>query len=244
MSVMTPRRRIALLTVIGVLCAGTIVVVAGVLGGATGTGGASVADPTARSTAAGSSAAGSPVVAFYGDSYTRGTGATSRAARWSTIVSTERGWTEVNPSTNGLGFVNNRASLPGPDLVDRVIAAKPDIVISTMGLNDNFVMPGRAADVRAAIDKDFTALKKALPHARFVIVEPFWYTDERPESVERIIGWVRDAAAAIDADYIPGASHWMDGHPEWKAADNLHPNDVGYREIAVRMDAELAKLGL
>ena len=240
---MTLRRRIALLTVIGALCAGTIAVVGGVLGGATGTGGARVLESTAASTAT-TAPAGSAVVAFYGDSYTRGTGASSRAARWSTIVSVERAWTEVNSSTNGLGFVNNRAGLPGPDLVDRVIAAKPDIVISTMGLNDNFVMPGRADDVRAAIDKDFTALKSALPHARFIIVEPFWYTDERPASVERIISWVRDAAAAIDADYIPGASHWMDGHPEWKAADNLHPNDVGYREIAVRMDAELAKLGL
>ncbi|TFB92625.1 SGNH/GDSL hydrolase family protein [Cryobacterium sp. HLT2-28] len=241
---MTLRRRIALLTVIGVLCAGTIAVVAGVLGGATGTGSAGVADSTAGSAATGWPADGSAVVAFYGDSYTRGTGASSRAARWSTIVCAERGWTEVNPSTNGLGFVNNRANLPGPDLVDQVIKAQPDIVISTMGLNDNFVMPGRADDVRAAIDTDFTELKKALPHTRFIIVEPFWYTDERPESVERIIGWVRDAAVAIDADYIPGASHWMDGHPEWKAADSLHPNDVGYREIAVRMDAELAKLGL
>jgi len=235
MRVMTLRRRTVLLTLIGALCVGTIAIVAG----------ASVAGSTvAGSTVAGSTVAGSTVVAFYGDSYTRGTGASNRAARWSSIVSAEHDWTEVNPSTNGLGFVNNRANLPGPDLVDRVIEAQPDIVFSTMGLNDNFVMPDRADDVRAAIERDFTEMKRALPDARFIIVEPFWYTDDRPESVERIIGWVRDAAAAIDADYIPGASHWLDGHPEWMAADNLHPNDVGYAEIASRMDAELAKLGL
>ncbi len=233
MRVMTLRRRIALLSVIGALCAGAIAVVVGV----------SVAGSTAGSTA-GAPTDGAPVVAFYGDSYTRGTGASGRAARWSTIVCAGRGWTEVNPSTNGLGFVNNRTNLPGPDLVDRVIDAKPDIVFSTMGLNDNFVMPERADDVRAAIGRDFRAMKKALPGARFVIVEPFWYTDDRPESVERIIGWVRDAAAEIDADYIPGASHWLDGHPEWMADDDLHPNDVGYAEIATRMDAALVTLGL
>ena len=47
-------------------------------------------------------------VAFYGDSYTLGTGASDYANRWSTIISEERGWDEFNPSVNGLGFINNR----------------------------------------------------------------------------------------------------------------------------------------
>jgi lysophospholipase L1-like esterase len=76
------------------------------------------------------------------------------------------------------------------------------------------------------------------------VVEPFWYTDERPRSVEVINGWVKDAAASIGADYIPGASHWIENHPEWIADDGLHPNDEGYEVIAERMNAELAGLGL
>ena len=52
------------------------------------------------------------------------------------------------------------------------------------------------------------------------------------------------AAAAIGADYIPGASHWIEGHPGWMASDGLHPNDAGYAAMATRMDAELTKLGL
>ena len=185
-----------------------------------------------------------PTAAFYGDSYTLGTGASGPAKRWSTIVSAERGWNEVNPSVNGLGFVNKRDSRPGPDLVDQVISANPDIVMVTMGLNDNFSMPERADDIRAAITDDLTRLHEALPDARLIVVEPFWYADERPSSVERIIGWVRDAAAQVGADYIPGASHWIEGHPEWMAGDGLHPNDDGYRALADRMDAELVKLGL
>ena len=87
-------------------------------------------------------------------------------------------------------------------------------------------------------------MRLALPDARFIVVEPFWYTDERPASVQTIIGWVRDAAAVIDADYIPGASRWIEGHPEWMASDGLHPNDEGYAEMAVRMNEKLAGLGL
>lgn len=181
-------------------------------------------------------------VAFYGDSYTLGTGASSNDKRWSTIVSTERNWNEFNPSVNGLGFVRNRN--PDFDLTDRVIDSGPDIVFITMGLNDNFAFDYAADEIRAAITADFTKLKAELPDARFIVVEPFWYTDARPGSIETIIGWVRDAAAAIDAEYIPGASHWIEGHPEWMAEDGLHPNDDGYAEMARRMDAELGKLGL
>ena len=185
-----------------------------------------------------------PRVAFYGDSYTLGTGASDPSLRWSSIICAERGWQEFNPSVNGLGFVNNRATDGEGALPALVIANDPSIVFITMGLNDNFSYDRAANQIRLRITEDFTRLATALPDARFIVVEPFWYTDRRPESVEVIIGWVRDAAAAIGADYIPGASHWIEGHPEWMASDGLHPNDAGYAAMATRMDAELTKLGL
>lgn len=183
-------------------------------------------------------------VAFYGDSYTLGTGASSEAARWSTIISTQRNWSEFNPSVNGLGFVNNRTKFGAGDLPSLVIADEPDVVFVTMGLNDNFSYDREAAQIKAQISLDLDRLKSNLPDARFVVVEPFWYTDERPASVEIINGWVQDAAAAIRAEYITGSSHWIEGHPEWMAVDGLHPNDDGYAEMARRMDEELVKLGL
>lgn len=189
------------------------------------------------------SAAAGPVAAFYGDSYTLGTGASSPEKRWSTIVSTERGWIEVNPSVNGLGFVNNRAALDA-DLIGDIVEAAPDVVIVTMGLNDNFSYDRGPTAIDAAITADFERLKTELPEARIVVVEPFWYTDQRPESLDIIADWVSTGAAAIGADYIAGASRWLSGHPEWMAADGLHPNDVGYAEIAKRMDEELAAIGL
>lgn len=183
-----------------------------------------------------------PVVAFYGDSYTLGTGASDPANRWSTIICADRGWTEFNPSVNGLGFVNNRRL--AADLPSLIVEQQPDIVFVTMGLNDNFSYASGAERIREAIDDDLDFLTTQLPDARFIVVEPFWYTDERPESVEIIIGWVRDAADRVGADWIPDASHWIEGHPEWMAADGLHPNDAGYAEMTRRMDAELTLLGL
>lgn len=195
---------------------------------------------TACSTAPDSRDPNATRVAFYGDSYTLGTGASDSDKRWSTIVSERRGWSEFNPSVNGLGFINNRTG----DLPADIIADDPDIVFVTMGLNDNFSYDFAAEDIKAQIDADITRLSEELPDARMIVVEPFWYTDERPDSVERIIGWVKDAAAEVDADYIAGASRWIEGHPEWMAADGLHPNDEGYAEMAERMEEELVALGL
>jgi len=183
-------------------------------------------------------------VAFYGDSYTLGTGATSEDKRWSTIVSKERNWQEFNPSVNGLGFFNNRSDFNDGDLPSLVIADEPDIVFITMGLNDNFSYAYAADAIEEQITTDFTRLSEALPSAHFIVVEPFWYTDDRPESLTVISGWVKDAAAVIGADYISGASHWIEGHPEWMADDGLHPNDDGYAEMAKRMDEELTNLGV
>jgi hypothetical protein len=185
-----------------------------------------------------------PVVAFYGDSYTLGTGSSDFSQRWSTIIARDRGWVEVNPSVNGLGFVNNRYFPFEHDLPGAIIDADPDIVVVTMGLNDNFAFDGASAEIKAQITTDLERLSEALPQARFVVVEPFWYTDERPASLAIISGWIEDAAAAIGADHIAGASRWIEGHPEWMAKDRLHPNDDGYAEMARRMDAELTAIGL
>lgn len=189
-------------------------------------------------------AAGSRVVAFYGDSYTLGVGATSESQRWSSIVCADRGWTEYNPSVDGLGFVRNRTVFGDGDLPDLIVRHAPSLVIVTMGLNDNFAHPASADRIAAQIPLDLGRLRTGLPEARIVVVEPFWYTDARPESVDIIGGWVRQAAAALRVDHIEGASHFIEGHPEWMAPDGLHPNDAGYAVIAARMSASLAKLGL
>jgi lysophospholipase L1-like esterase len=183
-------------------------------------------------------------VAFYGDSYTLGTGASDVAHRWSTIVCEQRDWREFNPSVNGLGFVRNRRTFGDGDLPSQIIASNPDIVFVTLGLNDNFAFATDAERIRVQISTDLEYLRLALPVARFIVVEPFWYTDDRPDSLSIISAWVKAAAEFIDADYIVGASHWIEHHPEWMAADLEHPNDDGYAHIAGMMDAELAALRL
>jgi lysophospholipase L1-like esterase len=186
-----------------------------------------------------------PLVAFYGDSYTLGTGASEPDKRWSSIISAQRGWREFNPSVNGLGYVNNRSG--ANDLPDRIIAENPDIVIVTMGLNDAFSFDRAGDRIHEAIADDFERLRTGLPDARIVVFEPFWYTGERPAAVATIGGWVREEAATIGADWVEGPGRWLDGHyaddaDSWMASDGIHPNDTGYARMAERADEALRAL--
>ncbi|MHA6694278.1 SGNH/GDSL hydrolase family protein [Homoserinimonas sp. A520] len=185
-----------------------------------------------------------PVVAFYGDSYTSGMGASDPSKRWSTIICEQRGWAEFNPSVAGLGFVNYRTVVGDGDVPSLIIEQRPSIVIVTLGLNDTFSFEFAAADIKHNIEDDFERLSTELPDARIIVVEPFWHDGEPPDSLDKIAGWLRDAAADIDADYVAGASGWLHGHPEWISWDGLHPNDEGYAELATRMDEELTRLGI
>lgn len=185
-----------------------------------------------------------PIVAFYGDSYTLGTGASDVSLRWSTQISQQHGWREFNPSVNGLGFVNNRQSFDGNDLPGQIIAQDPEIVFVTMGLNDNFTYDFAGAQIEEQIDADLERLTTELPEARIIMVEPFWYTSARPASLETIISWVREAAERYELEHISGASEWIAGKPGLMAEDGLHPNDAGYALMTDLMNDELAELGL
>lgn len=200
-----------------------------------GTGAGPAADPAADDR---------PLVAFYGDSYTLGTGASDLSLRWSTQLAELRGWREFNPSVNGLGFINNRRSFADDDLPALIIAQEPDIVIITMGLNDAFSFDRAGAAIEQQIDADFARLTDSLPDAQFVVVEPFWYRPDRPESHLTVIRWVQEAAERYDLPYIAGASTWIAGAPGLMAADGLHPNDEGYTLMLQKMDAALTELGL
>ena len=103
------------------------------------------------------------VVAFYGDSYTFGVQASSPDARWSSLLSAEQGWTEVNAGVSGLGFVANRE---GTDAVGQVIAAEPELIIVAMGLNDTYDATSRIDEIDAAIRADLARFQSEAPQAR------------------------------------------------------------------------------
>ncbi|MGB3908886.1 MAG: SGNH/GDSL hydrolase family protein [Pseudolysinimonas sp.] len=178
------------------------------------------------------------VAAFYGDSLTMGLGATSPEQRWASLLSARRGWTEVNPSIPGLGFVQARGGL---DLPAQIVEARPDVVFVTLGINDLWLVESDGASVETAIASDLERLRAGVPDARILVFALFSPLAAEPPQATVMNGWLRASAAQVGATFVTKSSHWLVDRREW-TVDGIHFNDAGNAAIADLMDAELRRL--
>ena len=173
------------------------------------------------------------VVAFYGDSLTAGFGASSAASRWSALLCATHGWREVNPSISGLGFVQARGSR---DVPGTIIAAKPDLILVTLGANDLWIVAQRPREVETAIHADLRRLRDET-EAVILVAMPFSPISYRPAQLVALEGWLRDAAREVGAGVIESAA-WM-ADQVGMTIDPVLFNDAGERRMAELMDAAI-----
>lgn len=195
---------------------------------------------TADSPAAASTTAVSHplVIAFVGDDYTTGSGASEKSKRFSSLVAASLGATEKNVGDDGAGYAKKGTDgRTYSDLVAAVASDHPDVVVVTGGRNDSVADPDT---LKAAVDAFFTALHKALPQARLIAVRPFWGDSDAPPEVTALGGLVEAAVTAAGGTYLdlPDPLH---GHPDWMA-DDADPNAAGYRAIARALEVKLRPL--
>ncbi len=209
-----------------------------------------------RARAATTTPVASPVhVAFLGDSYTFGVGATQPTDGYAYLVAKSEDWTARVVGLPGSGYVrvairddkNIAAGLPA------VIAAHPQVVVVECGHND--AMPNvDYTQTEAAALRDLSALRTALPSAMIVVVGPIWLNGH-PDTKAL---YVRNAIHAAQ-QRIPGtrwidpiAQHWFTGSWTRRTGDDAtminyaagHPNDLGYEHIATLLEVDLHELGV
>ncbi|MFI6323317.1 SGNH/GDSL hydrolase family protein [Nonomuraea sp. NPDC050556] len=184
-------------------------------------------------------------LAIYGDSYTVGRGTSDPCLRWSTLLCHRHGWEELNEGINGLGFVRKRQDRNGhSEGVERIVAAKADVVLVSLGTNDTVMFDDHADAIAANITADLRDLSTGLPGSRILVMEPFWAYTEIPPKVATIRFWLKQAAEAIGVDYIENTSTSFAGRPDLLAPDGLHANDIGHRLIAQFMEEALTTRGV
>jgi acyl-CoA thioesterase I len=183
-------------------------------------------------------ASAKPVVAFLGDDYTAGTGASTQSARFTSLVCKVLRLTEKNFGVNGSGYANTAAGT-GDYLarVAAVVAAKPDIVVVSGGRRDVFDDTATAA---ANASKLFGDLRANLPHAVLVAVAPMWGDSAPQPALADIAGGIKAAVTAAGGTYLD-ISDPLRGHPTWMA-DAADPNDAGYAAIATAVETALKPL--
>jgi lysophospholipase L1-like esterase len=177
-----------------------------------------------------------------GDSYTIGTGASTPARSWPSIIAARLaeqtgGTVELtNPAINGFTTL---------DLIDdelpQVERLKPDLVTILIGVND-LVRERTTAEYRASLVRIYDEVNKqrARDGRVFAVSIPNWsvvpaareYGDPesirdltdtfndiaREEAEKRGFGWIDITAASLSGL----------GTPDWIASDGLHPGDNQY----------------
>jgi lysophospholipase L1-like esterase len=180
-------------------------------------------------------------VAFMGDSYTAGSGTTSTSMRWTTRLSAAEGWTEVNLGRGGSGYLITNTTAEGvvrpnyQTMLAEAVKAKPDVVFVTGGGND-LGLP--IENVLPAVADFYPSLRKALPDAVIVAVNPLWGPTPQPRNLPALTDAVKAAVAGVGGTYLDIGQPLKD-HPELVVEDKVHPNDAGAKVIA---DATAAAL--
>jgi lysophospholipase L1-like esterase len=167
-------------------------------------------------------------VAFLGDSYTAGTGSSSDSTRWSTLISKDQGWRELNFGSGGTNYATAGAldnGAPYTDRLDDIVKAQPDMVIVSSAGND--VDEGQDQGIRAT----FTKLREGLPKAKIIATSPYYRAGDYPKQLADFGAEIREQVEAVDGEYLD-IGHPLGDHPDAMAEDGAHPNDDGYEYIA------------
>jgi lysophospholipase L1-like esterase len=194
---------------------------------------------TSGPSSAGSSAPSGPppIVAFVGDDWTSGVGASRKAQRFTTLLSAALNLDEKNFGVAGSGYAKQGTS-GGGDYASRVgavVAANPALVVVSGGRNDVTDNLSFAA-TRAQIL--FQQLRKKLPGAVVVAVSPLWGDSPATAPLKQVAQMVRRAANRAGVQYL-GVPDPILGHANFMA-DAGHPNARGYAAIATALKPRLA----
>lgn len=172
-----------------------------------------------------------PVVAFLGDSYSQGIGASTSGSRWTTLVSASMGWSELNLAEGGSGYTTTYLGQKTDYAIklDVIAAAQPDIVVVSGGRND--YEAGTSSVTGAVAASLFAAIRSVAQNAELVVTRPIWDSTRPPAEFATLVDGVQGAASNAGARYLDISEPLID-RPEMIDPDGLHPNDAGHRAIA------------
>jgi acyl-CoA thioesterase I len=178
------------------------------------------------------------LVAFLGDSYAAGAGATRASSGWTDRVSHHLGWVEKNFSAYAASY--STLGEPGETSyrarIHALVATHPQIVVVSGGRADVHV---GATQFRSDVRATLVGIHAGLPKAKIIVVSPTWGNSPAPAKLTALKAIVRAEARRAGADYLD-IGEPMAGHKDLMAADGWQPNDAGHAAIAAAVEKALA----
>lgn len=184
-----------------------------------------------------------PCLLALGDSITQGFVTDDPSFAWPTLVAARLGLDVLNQGVGGQVF--QAASLPGPELAEKVGA--PAAVIVMLGENYRF---GACREGEVARDvRDYLSVLDRLLEGwggpRTLVVTPLWHREEawptHPRSCYPQVAPIISSEVALHPGMLlVDGGHVLDHDPSLLADGNDHPNAAGAERIAVRLASELS----
>lgn len=169
-------------------------------------------------------------VAFIGDSWTEGVGATALRG-YAVLTAEQLGWDYQGLGVGGSGYVQPGRGSTFDQRVEPAVATDPDVIVVQGSLNERRTP---LAQLEPATLITLSHLRSAVDPDTVVLVVGSSYT---PGTDRSVIDGINDtiAAAAERAGFAfvdPAAEGWTDPSEAGIWADPNHPNDVGHQRIA------------
>jgi lysophospholipase L1-like esterase len=181
---------------------------------------------------------GKAVVAFLGDDWAAGVGASEKSKRFTSLVSKDLDVRERNFGVDGSGYAAASSSDKNyAARVAQVVAVKPQVVVVTGGRND--VVQDEADTAATDAGKLFAALHSRLPNAQLVAVAPMWGDSAPPDELATLAKAIKAAVNSNGGTYLD-ISDPVRGHPSYMAGD-ADPGDAGYAAIARALRTPLGR---
>jgi lysophospholipase L1-like esterase len=180
-----------------------------------------------------------PVVAFLGDDWTAGLGATTKRKRFTSLVAGALNLRERNFGADRSGYAATSSSGKDYDgMVADLVAAKPQYVVVGGGRND--VVEDDLSTATANAATLFQTLHRKLPDATLVAVAPTWGDSDPPAALADLARAVKKAVTAVGGTYLD-IRDAVRGHPDYMA-DDADPNNAGYAALARVLEPRLRPL--
>ena len=241
------RWAVAVSGIAGALLTGTLVTLG--IGSSDSVPGAAAAPIPDRVTSSSASPSSSPApvvedepssVAFLGDSWTDGVGATDMRG-YAVLVGEQLGWAYTELGVSGSGYsLPGVANLGGPfgDRVDEAVAGDADVIVVQGSLNERNSTPEALAPAALATLGRLRIV--ADPDTRIVVLGAPYNPGTPAATIDWVNAAIGDAAAQAGLEFVDvAAENWSDPADPSIWFDDIHPNDAGHQLIADRVKALL-----
>jgi lysophospholipase L1-like esterase len=173
-----------------------------------------------------------PVLAVYGDGYSRGSDLGGQGpAGWPALVAEQLGAQLSLDAVSRTGYVSTGTS--GQDFAGLVAASPvPDAAVTVIfGSRNDLGQAPTAVGQRAA--ETFSLIRQTSPSTRLVVVGPTWSDADVPAEISAERDAVKAAAEQAGATFVdPLEDGWFRSPSGLIASDGVSPTDAGHQFIA------------